>query len=217
MVTTYPVIGNYGFPSEDKDPKTGLTKFLESDNIHPAALIMHDYTDEYSHWNAVESLDSALARHGVVGLTGIDTRELTIKLRNSGPRLCKVLLDEVRKDNSEFISTDEINLVDKVSTKEVKEFTSFGSKKVVLVDCGVKENIIRHLIKRGLNVTLVPWDYDFSQLQYDGLFISNGPGNPLLCTTLVERVRDILNKGDEPVAGICIDVYKRQQPSICSP
>lgn len=204
LVTTYPVIGNYGFPSEEKDPETGLTKFLESDKIHPAALIMHDYTDEYSHWNAVESLDSALARHGVVGLTGIDTRELTIKLRNSGPLLGKVLLDEVRKDNSEFISTDEINLVDKVSTKEVKEFTSFGSKKVVLVDCGVKENIIRHLIKRGLNVTLVPWDYDFTQLQYDGLFISNGPGNPLLCTTLVERVRDILNNGDKPVAGICM-------------
>lgn len=204
LLATYPVMGNYGFPSEEKDPKTGLTKFLESDKIHPIALVMHDYTDEYSHWNAVESLESALSRHGIVGLTGIDTRELTIKLRNSGPLLGKVIIDDTGSQNADFVSTDQINWVDQVSTKEVKEFESFGDKHVVLVDCGVKENIIRHLLDRGLNITLVPWDYDFSQLSFDGLFISNGPGNPVLCTTLVDNVRKLIDEGKKPIAGICM-------------
>lgn len=205
LVTTYPIMGNYGFPSEEVDPETGLTKYLESDKLHPIALIMHDYTEKYSHWNAVESLESALKRHGIVALTGIDTRELTIKLRNSGPLLGKILIEGMNESEVEkFVSTDQINWVQRVSTKEIKEYKSYGDKRIVLVDCGVKESIIRHLLSRGLNVTLVPWDYDFSQLTFDGLFISNGPGNPEHCKPLVENVRRLLQQGDKPIAGICM-------------
>lgn len=202
LVETYPIIGNYGFPTEEKNPTTGLTKLWESDSIHPVAFIMHDYTDKYSHWNAMESLEEALSRHGVVGLTGIDTRELTKKLRNEGPLLGKVLIEG--GEDIDFVSTDEVNLVAQASTKEVKHFQSSGDKHAVLVDCGVKENIIRLLLERGINVTLVPWDYDFTTMEYDGLFISNGPGNPNLCTPLIEHVRKVIQEGKKPVAGICM-------------
>lgn len=202
LVETYPIIGNYGIPTDAKDSNTGLTKLWESDGIHPVAMIMHDYTEQYSHWNAIESLEEALKRYGIVALTGIDTRELTKKLRNEGPLLGKVLLEGM--DDIDFVSTDDINLVDVVSTKEVKKFTSTGTKHAVLVDCGVKENIIRHLLHRGVNVTLVPWDYDFTTLEYDGLFISNGPGNPNLCMPLVENVRKVIKEGKKPIAGICM-------------
>lgn len=202
LVSTYPIVGNYGIPTDAKDPDTGLTQLWESDRIHPTALIMHDYTEMYSHWNASESLEDALKRFGVVGLTGIDTRELTIKLRNDGPLLGKIRLDG--EPDFDFSSTDDINLVDRVSTKKVVEYKSFGEKRAVLVDCGVKENIIRHLLRRGINVTLVPWDYDFTGLEYDALFISNGPGNPSHCTVLVDRVRTVINEGQKPIAGICM-------------
>lgn len=202
LVETYPIIGNYGIPSDEKDEKTGLTKFWESDRIHPIALIMHDYTEMYSHWNAAESLEEALKRQGVVALTGIDTRELTIRLRNHGPLLGKIVLEG--EEEIDFTCSDDINLVDQVSTKEVKHFSSYGSKEIVLVDCGVKENIIRQLLKRGLNVTLVPWDYNFTDMTYDGLFISNGPGNPKHCEALIKRTRDVINEGKKPIAGICL-------------
>lgn len=202
LVQTYPIVGNYGMPSEERDAETGLMKYWESEGVHPKALIMHDYTDQYSHWNAVESLEETLKRHGVVALTGVDTRELTIKLRNSGPLLGKVLIEG--EGDIEITHADDINLVDLVSTKEIVEYKSHGDKKVVLIDCGVKQNIIRHLLKRGLNVTLVPWDYDFTTLEYDALFISNGPGNPKHCQVLIERVAEVIKEGIKPIAGICM-------------
>lgn len=202
LVATYPIVGNYGVPSDEKDEATGLMKFWESETFHPAAYIMHDYTDAYSHWNAAESLDEAMKRHGMVGLTGIDTRELTKKIRDNGPLLGEIVLDgEAPKG---FISSDDINLVDRTSTKEVKYFKGTGDKHVVLVDCGVKQNIIRHLLSRGLNITMVPWDYDFTGMEYDGLFISNGPGDPKHCTTLIENVRQVIEAGEKPIAGICM-------------
>lgn len=202
LVATYPIVGNYGIPTDAKDEETGLMKLWESDTLHPAAYIMHDYTEDYSHWNAVESLEEAMKRHGMVGLTGIDTRELTKKIRDNGPLLGEIVLDG--EEPNGFISSDDINLVAETSTKEVKYFGGTGDKHVVLVDCGVKENIIRHLLQRGLNVTMVPWDYDFTDMEYDGLFISNGPGNPNLCTPLIENVRKVIAAGEKPIAGICM-------------
>lgn len=201
LVCTYPIIGNYGLPSEDVDPKTGLPLYLESPDLHPRALIVHDYTDAYSHWNAVESLSEGLKRHGVVGLTGIDTRELTKQIRDHGPMVGKLLVDD---QDIDFFQTDEVNLVAKVSTPEVIHFTKEGAKRVVLVDCGAKENIIRMLLQRGVDLTIVPWDYNFTSLDYDGLFISNGPGNPMHCTPLIERVKQVIDSGDKPIGGICM-------------
>lgn len=202
LVATYPIVGNYGVPADSVDDRTGLMKYWESETMHPAAYIMHDYTETFSHWNAAESLEEAMKRHGMVGLTGIDTRELTKKIRDNGPILGEIVLEG--EEPKGFTSYDDINLVAQTSTKEVKYFEGSGDKHVVLVDCGVKQNIIRHLLDRGLNVTLVPWDYDFTGMEYDGLFISNGPGDPNHCTPLIENVRKVIAAGDKPIAGICM-------------
>ncbi len=201
LVCTYPIIGNYGLPSEKADPDTGLPLYLESPTLHPLALIVHDYTDTYSHWNAVESLSQGLKRHGVVGLSGIDTRELTKELRDHGPMVGKIIVDDRDVD---FFHPDTVNLVAKVSTREVLHFPHPGGKRVVLVDCGAKENIIRMLLQRQVDLTVVPWDYDFTTLDYDGVFISNGPGNPMHCTTLIDRVRQVIDAGIKPIGGICM-------------
>ena len=202
LVTTYPIVGNYGLPSEDLDPETGLTRFWESRKLHPLAFIVHDYTEKYSHWNAGESLEEGLKRHGVTGLTGIDTRALTQHLRDHGPLIGKVVMEG--EEEAAFQNSDDLNLVDLVSTKEVVTFPKKKGKKIVLIDCGVKENIIREFLARDINVTLVPWDYDFTQMDCDGVFISNGPGNPGFCTPLIERVRAYMKRGDKPLAGICM-------------
>ncbi len=202
LVSTYPLVGNYGLPAQKTDPETGLTLLHESPRIHVSGFIVHDYCEGYSHWNAVESLEEGLKRNNVTGLTGIDTRALTQKLRDHGPLMGKIVVEG--HEELPFVSIDDVNLVAKVSTKEVITYRGTGDKTVVLIDCGVKENILRHLIRRGLTVIRVPWDYDFSSLEYDGLFISNGPGNPNLCTPTIEHVREAIKRGDKPIAGICM-------------
>lgn len=205
LVSTYPIVGNYGVPSSKQSSDIdGVTEYWESETFHPIGFIVHDYTDGYAHWNATESLETALGRCGVVGLYGIDTRELTKIIRDKGPILGKIIPDGC--EEIDFFSYDEVNLVDTVSTKEIRYFDTGkkDAKHVVLVDCGVKQNIIRLLLKLGVRVTMVPWNYDITTLDYDGLFISNGPGNPNHCTTLVENVRRVLAEGKKPIAGICM-------------
>lgn len=200
LVSTYPLVGNYGLPREEQS-ENGLTLLHESVRMHPKGFIVHDYCEGYSHWNAIESLEEGMRRHGLTGLTGIDTRALTQHLRDNGPLMGKILAEGA--DDIPFISTDDINLVAQVSTKEVITYHGNGNKQVVLIDCGVKENIIRHLLKRGLTVHRVPWDYDFFALNYDGIFISNGPGNPNLCTPTINNIKKALTQ-DKPIAGICM-------------
>lgn len=202
LVSTYPIVGNYGLPSDEIDPETGLSRFWESKKFYPLAYIVSDYTDKYAHWNAAESLSDGLERYGVTGLTGVDTRALTQHIRDFGPVIGKIVVEG--EAEAEFRNFDEINLVDLVSTKEVVTFPEKKGKRIVLVDCGVKENIIREFLKRGINVTMVPWDYDFTQIDCDGVFISNGPGDPNMCQPLIARVRDFVTKGEKPLAGICM-------------
>ena len=202
MALTYPLIGNYGVPPftfrED-----GLATFMESGRIHAEALIVCEYSDRYSHWNAVESLGEWLKREKVAGITGIDTRELTKILRESGVMGGRIVFDGIEENITEE-NYAEINFVDKVSCKEVTRYNEGSGKKVVLVDCGVKHNILRCLLKRGVEVIRVPWDYDYTSMEYDGLFISNGPGNPDNCGAAVEILRKALAKSDKPVFGICM-------------
>ena len=183
---------------------------------------MADYSETYSHWNALESLDAWLKREGVPALTGIDTRRLTKVLRESGVMMGRIeLSEELRVKSEEFASAQSedygsVNWVEKVSCKEVMTYrpetnlsplTSHLSplKKVVLVDCGVKANIIRCLLRRGIEVVRVPWDYDFNQLDFDGLFLANGPGDPEQCSKTVEHIRTFLNNETvRPCMGICL-------------
>lgn len=202
MVLTYPLIGNYGVPPFTFQ-ENGLATFMESDRIHAEALIVSQYSDNYSHWNAVESLSDWLKREKIVGITDIDTRELTKILRESGVMKGRIVIegvDEIVKDEDYA----QINFVDKVSCKEVIRYNEGAGKKVVLVDCGVKHNIIRCLLKRGVEVIRVPWNYDYTSIAYDGLFISNGPGNPDNCDEAVQVLRKAMASSDKPIFGICM-------------
>ena len=201
MTLTYPLIGNYGVPPFDND---GLPTFMESDKIHAEAIIVSDYSEEYSHWNAVESLAEWLKREGVPGITGIDTRELTKVLREHGVMMGKIIFDDEPNNIPEAVY-EGINYVDKVSCKEVIRYNEGeGKKKVVLVDCGVKANIIRCLTKRDVEVIRVPWNYDFNELEFDALFISNGPGDPDTCDAAVQNIRKAMNNPELPIFGICM-------------
>ena len=192
-VLTFPLIGNYGVPGK---------LFWESERIHPEALIVSDYSESFSHWNAVESLGDWLKRENIPGITGIDTRALTKRLRESGVMMGKI---EIEGADSTLSSVDygSENYVEKVSCREVIQYNEGKSKRVVLVDCGVKANIIRCLIKCGLEVIRVPWDYDFKELEYDGVLVSNGPGNPDRCQATVENIRRAMHD-EKPVFGICM-------------
>ncbi|MDE5856742.1 MAG: carbamoyl-phosphate synthase (glutamine-hydrolyzing) small subunit, partial [Muribaculaceae bacterium] len=170
LVTTFPILGNYGVPPcREKD---AVSEFYESDHIHCKAIIAQDYSFDFSHWQADRSLAQWLNDEKIPGVYGIDTRALTKHLREKGSMLGKIIIDD--KD-VEWYDPNLENLVGKTSCKEV-EYHGAGDKTVVLVDCGTKHNIIRCLTRRGVKVVRVPWDYDFTQIPYDGLFISNGPG-----------------------------------------
>ena len=207
LVTTYPLIGNYGVPDTGLGDN-GLPLFMESDKIHAKALIVADYSETYSHWNARESLASWLKREIIPAITGIDTRRLTKVLRESGVMMGKIVIGSLENpENPDHPNYSSVNWVEKVSCKEVITYQPQGEKKhrVVLVDCGVKANIIRCLIKRGIEVVRVPWDYDFNQLAFDGLFLANGPGDPEQCSKTVANIRTFLDNEDvRPCMGICL-------------
>ena len=212
LVTTFPLIGNYGVPDTGLGAD-GLPLFMESDRIHPKGLIVADYSEQFSHWNAKESLGSWLKREGIPAISGIDTRRLTKLLREHGVMRGQIIIEHSTL-NIEHCQEDygSINWVEKVSCKEVITYNVLPIKgergegpRVVLVDCGVKANIIRCLIKRGVEVIRVPWDYDFNQLEFDGLFLANGPGDPEQCSKTVEYIRTFLNNKEvKPLMGICL-------------
>ena len=219
MTLTYPLVGNYGVPGFSVEGN-GLATFMESDKIYARAIIVSDYSEEYSHWNAKESLAEWLKREHVPGITGIDTRQLTKVLREHGVMMGKILFDD-EPDNIPEASYEGVNFVEQVSCKEIVEYKAAeytaadadhltplrkpNGKKVVLVDCGVKNNIIRCLLRRGVDVIRVPWDYDFNTLEFDGLFLANGPGDPDTCSAAVENIRKFLATTPiKPCMGICM-------------
>lgn len=199
MVLTYPLVGNYGVPPQTFEAN-GLSTFLESEKIHAEAIIVSDYSENYSHWNAVESLGDWLKKEKIAGITGIDTRALTKLLREKGSMKGKIVFED--ENEIDFVDPNLINQVARVSCREVITYGN-GKKRVVLVDCGVKHNIIRCLLKRDVTVIRVPWDYDFNTIEYNGLFISNGPGDPDMCDITVGHIREAMKK-EKPIFGICM-------------
>ncbi|MBO4316365.1 MAG: glutamine-hydrolyzing carbamoyl-phosphate synthase small subunit [Prevotella sp.] len=202
MTLTFPMVGNYGVPPF-RMRKDGLPTFMESERIHASAIIVSDYSEQFSHWNAVESLGDWLKREHVTGITGIDTRQLTKVLREHGVMMGKILFDDDPSDVPEA-DYEGINFVEKVSCKKVIRYHEGAGKKVVLVDCGVKANIIRCLVDRGVEVIRVPWNYDYTHEEFDGLFLANGPGDPDLCGDAVEIVRKQMSMSRKPICGICM-------------
>ncbi len=202
MVLTYPLVGNYGVPPFTIEAD-GIPSFMESDRIYASAIIVADYSERNSHWNSVESLGDWLKREGVPGITGIDTRELTKVLREHGVMMGKILFDD-QPDVIPEAEYEGVNFVDKVSCKNVIRYNEGVGKKVVLVDCGVKANIIRCLVERNVEVVRVPWNYDYTSMDFDGLFLANGPGDPDMCVDAVDILRRQMNISKKPICGICM-------------
>ena len=202
MTLTYPLVGNYGVPPFTIEANS-LATFMESDKIYASAIIVADYSEEFSHWNAVESLADWLKREKVPGITGIDTRQLTKVLREHGVMMGKILFDD-QPDNIPQAEYEGVNWVDRVSCRDIIRYNEGAGKKVVLVDCGVKNNIIRCLVNRGVEVIRVPWNYDYTDMDFDGLFLGNGPGDPDMCEDAVNIIRKQMSLSRKPICGICM-------------
>ena len=198
LTVTFPLVGNYGVPPQDTF-ENGVSTFYESEKIHVKGLVISDYSFEYSHWNAQKSLSEWLIEQKVPAVFGIDTRELTKIIRETGAMKAKI---EFPNDPVEFLDVDSINWVAEVSCQEVMTYGN-GKHRIVLVDCGTKNNIIRCFLKHDVTLIRVPWDYDYNQLDFDGLFISNGPGNPALCQVTVDHIQETMKTG-KPIFGICM-------------
>ena len=202
MTLTYPLVGNYGVPPFTIE-QNGLATFMESDKIYASAIIVSDYSQAYSHWNAKESLADWLKREGVPGITGIDTRQLTKVLREHGVMMGQIIFDD-EPDNIPTAEYEGVNWVDKVSCKDIIRYNEGAGRKVVLVDCGVKNNIIRCLVNRGVEVIRVPWNYDYTDMDFDGLFLANGPGDPDMCVDAVNILKKQMSVSRKPICGICM-------------
>jgi carbamoyl-phosphate synthase small subunit len=209
---TYPLVGNYGVPPYDLN--FGIPLYFESDRIQVRALAIHELCLEPYHWASTRTLDKWLSDEGIPGIYGIDTRRLTKKLRTHGVMLGMVKICEAGEEpNLEELLTEAksipdpnlTDLVKEVSAKEPVHYKADGAKTVVLIDCGVKFSIIRNLLKRGISVIRVPYDFSAKEImEYhpDGVFLSNGPGDPKKCVKTVESVRELVE--EVPLMGICL-------------
>lgn len=211
LVFTTPLIGNYGVPL-NKTPvdSRDVGVYLESERIQCSAVVVADVAEKFSHHTAVESLAAWCERHGVPGITGVDTRAITTLLRDQGTTLGRLAVGSDARQpapaGSEYWDPTTENLVAQVSTTEPFVLNPTGDVKIAVLDFGAKANILRSLVRRGAAVTVLPWNYDFNKIrdQFDGLFLSNGPGDPNHCTEAAMHLRKTLNEWSKPVFGICM-------------
>ncbi|CEI40575.1 Carbamoyl-phosphate synthase arginine-specific small chain [Fusarium venenatum] len=208
LVFTQPLIGNYGVPSAARD-EFNLLKYFESPHVQCAGIVVSDVAVNYSHWTAVESLGEWCAREGVPAISGVDTRAIVTHLREQGSSLARISIgEEYDADEDEgFVDPGQINLVKRVTTKAPFVVESPGaSLHVALIDCGVKENILRSLVSRGASVTVFPYDYPIHKVSqhFDGVFISNGPGDPTHCQATVHNLARLMETSNIPIMGICL-------------
>ncbi|XP_050436300.1 CAD protein [Adelges cooleyi] len=205
LVLTYPLIGNYGVPGDEKD-SYGIKRWFESHRIWVSALIVDEVCDQPSHWRSEKLLNEWLAESGVPGICGVDTRALTKHIRERGSLLAKIVYG-VDKDFTNVVNPNKINLVKDVSISAPKTLNETGSPRIRFVDCGSKYNQLRCFLKRGARVDIVPWDHPLNDgNNYDGLFISNGPGNPDMANTTILNLIKVLEKKSDikPIFGICL-------------
>ncbi len=216
LTFTFPFIGNYGVPSEAKN-EYGFSKNFESENIHVRAIICQNESRDFSHFTAVSSLHEWMVHHGIPGISGIDTRALTKKLRETGVMLGRIVHEEnppahpkgeaggIIQDPNEGNLVADVSCTDVITYEPQLTTHHIPLATIVAYDCGIKRNILRSWLKRGVRVHRVPWNYDLknSPLQYDALFLSNGPGDPKKCTETIEQIRYALGK-NIPTFGICL-------------
>lgn len=219
LVLTYPLIGNYGVPDESITDEYDLPKFFESKEIHIAGLVVSSYSWTHSHWAAQKSLATWLKENNIPGVCGVDTRELTKKLREHGSILGRLEVEnkENKDDNfgrpsspAMFDDPNQRNLVAEVSTKEIVVYGKGNSPKIIAYDCGMKFNIIRYLTQtHEVELTVVPFNYDLeansANVAWEGLFLSNGPGDPTMCAETIKSIQYAIELDQpKPVFGICL-------------
>lgn len=200
LVLTAPMIGNYGIPPLEKD-SFGVTKYFESvdGKIHVSAVVVSEYCENPAHWQMYETLGQWLKRNKVPGIMMVDTRHIVLKLRDMGTALGKVIVGGV---DVPFDDPNTRNLVAEVSLKGRRTY-GHGRLIILVIDMGVKLNSLRCLLRYDVTLIVVPHDWDITKEKYDGLFISNGPGNPQLCTKTIESIRWALTQ-EKPIFGICM-------------
>jgi carbamoyl-phosphate synthase small subunit len=198
LVSTYPMVGNYGVPGDELD-ESGIPLHFESGRIWASGLVVSEACAAPSHYASVRSLSAWLESQGVPGIEGIDTRALTMRLRERGVMRGHIRIEGKAAPESAVSA----HQVDSVSRKEAARYGVGGSPKVALIDCGAKNNILRCLLSRGAEVTVLPWNAGLEGVDYDGIFLSNGPGDPKACTKTIATVRRAL-AADKPVFGICL-------------
>uniref|UniRef100_A0A182Q907 Uncharacterized protein n=1 Tax=Anopheles farauti TaxID=69004 RepID=A0A182Q907_9DIPT len=207
LVLTYPLIGNYGIPDADLD-ELGLMCHFESNNrIWTAGLVVGEICEEPSHWRSKLTLSEWMKKHDVPGISGIDTRALTKKIRENGTILGKIVQSRVTSIGGYIFSNQNLrNLVAEVSLAQPRTYNDSGSPRICAIDCGLKLNQVRCFVSRGARVDVVPWNALPDPEKYDGLFLSNGPGDPEMCQVVVDNLRRVLSmeEGVKPVFGICL-------------
>ncbi|KAI9145020.1 hypothetical protein BKA69DRAFT_1035690 [Paraphysoderma sedebokerense] len=208
LVFTQPLVGNYGVPASTKDA-FGLPKYFESNNIHVSGIIVSNYAEKFSHWNAVKSLGEWCKEHGVPAISGVDTREVVKILTSRGSTLGKIVSGGADTNKVPMVNPNERNLVDEVSTKSVQVYNKGSPYKIAVVDCGAKLNILRSLISRNAEIHVLPWNTPLAPIshEFDGIFLSNGPGDPSVLGTLSSNLRTLLQSSQTknlPIFGICM-------------
>jgi len=198
LVMTYPLIGNYGVPGDEKD-ELGLPTGFESERIQIAGLVVSTLASDTSHWSAGRSLNDWMESGGVPGIQGVDTRAVAKRIRDQGAMLAKLVVDG---DEIDWVDPNRSNLAGERSIAAPEEYGKDGPR-VVLVDTGAKAGIVRSLVRAGARVLRVPWNHDFFRESFDGLFLSNGPGDPKMVPETVELVRRALEQ-KVPTFGICL-------------
>ena len=196
LVFSFCLIGNYGIPFP-KDGNFFMSKGHESSSIKTQGIIVSDAYDGCYHHDGGIAIQDWMKSQDVPGIAGIDTRYLVQIIRESGNLWGRIVPEGAKPQNKskfeflkhfedgEYVDPSKFNLMPSVSTKK-RQIIGRGSKKVAVIDCGAKWNIMRMLIERGCEVEVLPWDTDFSTVKCDGLVISNGPGDPKNTADLVE-------------------------------
>ena len=202
LICTYPLLWNYGIPDFQAEDSFGIKEYFESEKVHIAALVVSEYSENYNHHEGEISLWDFLKSQKIPAITGIDTRELTQKLRDTWCLLGKIEIWKIELPRFEDPNTRLLSY--EVCTQETKTYGS-GKKKICLVDMGVKNNIIRNLLHYDTTIIRVPGESDFSKNLdgYDGIFLSNGPWDPALYKTTTKHIKKAL-KTDIPIFWICL-------------
>ncbi len=212
LTLTYPLVGNYGVPDPSVKDDDGILKFFESDKIQTRGLVVHELSLNASHWNLSMTLDEWLYNEKIPGISGIDTRELTKKLRTSGVMMAALVVsdseidvEKVRSDLQSATHYDSEQFMDVVSTKQEKVFGN-DEKSVVVIDTGAKNAILRNVREIGYSAILVPWNTTYDKIMSynpSGVVLSSGPGDPQKCPSTIDTAKKLI-ENNVPTLGICL-------------